>query len=218
MKTVRLGAGFLLLVLASAIAARAASADPDGKALYAPCVVCHQPSAWGSADGRIPSLAGQEAGYLVDQFAAFRSGARAGTAMQVVSAHAGSGEPGDSAALAGYLAALDVNPRPAVGMGTNLRLGQEIYAYICSTCHGFEGEGDAEGHVPRIAGQHYAYLRRHIADLAQLHLRISNAGEDLVLRRLSAQGKSAVADYLSRLGATGSSDALSGVHDASPPR
>lgn len=192
---------FLLLVLSVAGGTATHSATPvhDGKGLYAPCVVCHQPNAWGSPDGRIPNLAGQGEGYLANQISAFRSGARTGTAMHIVSAHSRFSDPSDVTALAEYLSALDMNPKPVVGSGKNLRLGQEIYAYICSSCHGFNGESGQKGNVPRIAQQHYPYLRRELRDIARLHRKVSNAGEDLVLGRLSAVGKDAVADYISRL-------------------
>ena len=214
----------LILSIAAGTVAHAASPVHDGKGLYAPCVVCHQPNAWGSPDGRIPSLAGQGEGYLANQIASFRSGARTGTAMDVVSAHSRFDDPSDARALAQYLSALDTNPKPVVGSGKNLRLGQEIYAYICSSCHGFDGEGGQKGNVPRIAKQHYPYLRREIRDLAHLHRKISNAGEDLVLGSLSAVGKDAVADYISRLSESEEAldlklkDAGSKLHDASPQR
>src|ERR1035438_8238893 len=67
--------------------AQAAPSISDGSRLYAPCVVCHQPNAWGSPDGAIPNLAGQQKRYLEKQLAVFRSGARQDTAMQIVAAH-----------------------------------------------------------------------------------------------------------------------------------
>ena len=82
----------------------------NGRQLYAPCVVCHQPNAWGSPDGLIPNLAGQQARYLERQLATFRSGARVDTAMQVVAAHPTFGSQENIAALAAYLSALIRTP------------------------------------------------------------------------------------------------------------
>src|ERR1039457_125216 len=130
---------YLALSFAMLTVTHAASPIPDGKRLYTPCVVCHQPNAWGSPDGIIPNLAGQGEGYLAKQIASFRSRARTSTAMHVVSAHSTFNDPSDVRALAEYLSALDANPKPVVGSGTNLRLGQEIYMYICSTCPGVDG-------------------------------------------------------------------------------
>src|ERR1017187_3907885 len=76
----------------------------------------------------------------------------------------------------------------------------------------------------RTAKQHYPYLRRQIRDLARLHRRISNAGEDLVLSRLSAGGKGAVADYILGLSESEAApdlklkDAGSKLYDAFPQR
>src|ERR1019366_8165851 len=65
---------------------------------------------------------------LAYQITSFRSGTRTGTAMHVVAANPRFGDPSDVTALAEYLSALDMNPKPVVGSGENLRLGQEIYA------------------------------------------------------------------------------------------
>src|ERR1700686_3416621 len=122
--------------------ARAASAISDGSRLYAPCVVCHQPNAWGSPDGAIPNLAGQQKRYLEKQLAVFRSGARIDAAMQVVTAHSTFSDANNIVALADYLSGLDANPRPVNGSGEHLRLGQELYAHICAACHGDDGRGE----------------------------------------------------------------------------
>lgn len=202
----------------------AASSIHDGKGLYGPCAVCHQPSAWGSPDGSIPSLSGQVEGYLATQIASFRSGVRTGTAMHIVSAHSRFDDPSDAMALARYLSTLELNPKPVVGSGKNLRLGREIYAYICASCHGFSGEGNHKGTVPRIGKQNYPYLRSQISDLARLHRKAANTGEDLVLGGLSIAGKDAVADFISRLNESEAAsdltmeDAGSKQYDAAPQR
>ena len=179
--------------------ARAASESSDGSRLYTPCGVCHQPNAWGSPDGAIPNLAGQQRRYLERQLAVFRSGAREDAAMQVVTAH-----PGFSsqriAALANYLSGLEANPHPVKGSGEHLRVGQEIYAHICAACHGIDGRGEQGNRVPRIAGQHYPYLRRQIEAAADLHKDLAPPEMTSALRGMRPQEKDALADYISRLG------------------
>src|SRR5450631_4932903 len=101
-----------VLALGSLSAAQAAPPAPDGSRLYAPCVVCHQPNAWGSPDGAIPNLAGQQKRYLEQQLALFRSGARVDAAMQIVTAHAVFDNPHTITALANYLSSLNANPNP----------------------------------------------------------------------------------------------------------
>ena len=131
-------------VLTFAVIGVAHAAPMDGKRLYAPCVVCHQPNAWGSPDGAIPNLAGQQSRYLERQLAVFRAGARVDTAMQVVAAHPTFGDQHNIVTLANYLSDLDANPNPVKGSGDHLRVGQELYAHICAACHGVEGKGQNE--------------------------------------------------------------------------
>src|SRR5450631_2342015 len=155
----RFGVQLLQTVLTFAIigVAHAAPSISDGSRLYAPCGVCHQPKAWGSPDGTIPNLAGQQKRYLEKQFALFSTGARVDMAMQVATAHPMFGNPNNIAVLATYLSGLDANPNPVVGSGKHLRVGQELYTHICAACHGVGGGGESGNRVPRIAGQHFPY-------------------------------------------------------------
>lgn len=181
-------------------AAQAAPSLEEGSRLYAPCGVCHAPKAWGSVDGAIPNLAGQQRRYLERQLAVYRSGARVDPAMQVVAAHSTLGNQQDVAALAHYLAALDPNPKPVNGSGEHLRVGQELYTHICAACHGADGRGQSGNRVPRIAGQHYPYLRRQIEAAADLHKDLAPPEMTSALRGMRPQEKDALADYISRLG------------------
>ena len=181
-------------------ATQAVAAPADGSRLYAPCVVCHQPSAWGSPDGRIPNLAGQQRRYLERQLAVFRSGARIDTAMQVVTAHPTFSNQDNIAALAGYLSHLQANPDPVMGAGNHLRVGQELFVHICSACHGADGRGESGNRVPRIAGQHYPYLRAQIEAAAGLHKEFAPPEMSGALRAMLPGEKDALADYISRLG------------------
>jgi cytochrome c553 len=187
------------LSLAIVGVAHAAPSLPTGSRLYAPCVVCHQPNAWGSPDGAIPSLAGQQARYLEKQLAVFRSGARVDTAMQVVAAHQTFSNQHDIVSLASYLSGLDANPNPVEGTGEHLRVGQELYAHICAACHGADGRGERGNRVPRIAGQHYPYLRRQVELAANLHKDLAPPEMTSALRGMPPQEKDALADYISRL-------------------
>jgi cytochrome c553 len=180
-------------------AARAAPEISDGSRLYAPCVVCHQPNAWGSADGAIPNLAGQQKRYLERQLAVFRSGAREDTAMQIVTAHPTFSNQ-HIVALANYLSGLDPNPHSVKGSGEHLRVGQELYAHICASCHGIAGQGEQGNRVPRIAGQHYPYLRQQIEAGANLHKDLAPPEMTSALRGMRPREKDALADYISRLG------------------
>jgi cytochrome c553 len=172
----------------------------EGSGLYAPCGVCHAPKAWGSPDGAIPNLAGQQKRYLEKQLAVFSTGARVDPAMQVVTTHATFSDPHYIVVLASYLSTLDANPNPIKGSGEHLRIGQELYAHICAACHGINGAGEQSNRVPRIAGQHYPYLRRQIEAAANLHKDLAPPEMTSALRGMRPQEKDALADYISRLG------------------
>lgn len=188
-----------LLGLTLICAAHAATSEPEGARLYAPCVVCHQPSASGSQDGTIPNLAGQQRRYLETQLELFASGARVDTAMQVVAAHPKSAEHADFDAVATYLSALRWNTTPVTGSGEHLRVGQEIYTHICAACHGADGRGQPSNRAPRIAGQHYPYLRRQVQEAARWHRDLAPPEMTSALRGMRESEKDALADYISRL-------------------
>jgi cytochrome c553 len=189
----------IALIFSISGVARAAPEISDGSRLYAPCVVCHQPNAWGSQDGTIPNLAGQQKRYLERQLALFRSEAREDTAMQIVTAHPTFSNQ-HIVALANYLSGLEADPHPVKGSGEHLRVGQEIYAHICAACHGIDGRGEPGNRVPRIVGQHYPYLRRQIEAAADLHKELAPPEMTSALRGMRPQEKDALADYISRLG------------------
>jgi cytochrome c553 len=207
----------LIAVLSSGVLSAAQAAPPtaDASRLYAPCVVCHASNAWGSPDGTIPNLAGQRRHYLEKQLALFRSGARVDTAMQVVAIHpAISNQSDDIAVLATYLSRIDANPNPVVGSGDHLRMGLEVYTHICASCHGADGRGQQDNSVPRLAGQHYPYLRGQIESAAGLHKALAPPEMSSALRGMPSSEKDALADYISRLG---SSEALLDSNSRSVP-
>jgi cytochrome c553 len=177
--------------------AQAAPSKSDGSHLYTLCEVCHQANAWGSPDGNIPNLAGQQRRYLEKRLALFQSGAREDTGMLV---HPIFSDQHKIVALASYLSGLDANPNPVKGSGEHLRVGQELYEHICAACHGVDGRGEQGHRVPRIAGQHYPYLRRQIEAAAGLHKDLAPPEMTSALRGMRPQEKDALADYISRLG------------------
>jgi cytochrome c553 len=189
------------VVLAAFDATQAAPSISDGNSLYEPCVVCHQASAWGSSDGVIPSLAGQQKRYLEKQLSVFRSGAR-DTEPPIVAVHSTFSDPRDIVAVASYLSGMEVNPKPVTGSGDHLRVGQELYSQICAACHGDDGEGQAGDRVPRIGGQHYPYLRREIELASDLHKDLAPPEMTSALRSMRPEEKDALADYVSRLGSS----------------
>lgn len=138
-------------------------------------------------------------GYLVRQLTAFRMGVRVDEAMQPVSEHPAFNDPANIKTLAAYLSMLNSDPKPVLGSGKHLRLGQESYTHICAGCHGFDGRGEQLNRVPRVAGQHYPYLRHELDVAAELHRALAPPEMINALRGLTDQEKDAIADYVSRL-------------------
>jgi cytochrome c553 len=134
------------------------------------------------------------------QLVVFRSGARVDTAMQVVAAHPTFRNRQNIVTLANYLSGLDANTNPVKGSGEHLRVRQELHAHICAACHGVDGRSEGSNRVPRIAGQHYPYLRRQIEAAANLHKDLAPPEMTSALRGMRPQEKDALADYISRLG------------------
>jgi cytochrome c553 len=120
--------------------------------------------------------------------------------MQLVSVHPKFSNQQNIDALAGYLSLLDANPDPIKGSGAHLRVGQETYTHICAACHGADGRGESGNRVPRIAGQHYPYLRRQVDAAANLHRDLAPPEMTSALRGMTDPQKDAVADYVARLG------------------
>lgn len=122
--------------------------------LYQDCVYCHGER--GRADSSFyPRLAGQPAGYLVQQLNAFRDGARQNAIM---SSLAGILSDQEIDVLAGYLA--QQAPRGAnPGLQATAAADEgkaRAETLGCAACHGQVYQGEAN--YPRLAGQGYEYL------------------------------------------------------------
>lgn len=79
----------------------AGAEDTRARFMAANCSYCHGPE--GKSHGAIPSLAGMEAGYFVEQMKAFRAGSRPATVMKK---HASGYTDAEFEAMAKYFAAV----------------------------------------------------------------------------------------------------------------
>lgn len=57
-----------------------------GKSRYVLCAGCHGPTGAGNAALNYPALAGRDAGYILEQLQAFKSGARTNATMRAMAA------------------------------------------------------------------------------------------------------------------------------------
>lgn len=90
-----------LIVAGTLGVALSAHADPRTRFMAANCSYCHGPD--GKSHGAIPTLAGMEPGYFVEQMKAFRDGTRPATVMKK---HANGYTDAEFEAMAKYFASI----------------------------------------------------------------------------------------------------------------
>ncbi len=133
----------------------------NGKKLYkASCITCHGPEGWGVPGSGYPQIAGQLKNVVIKQLADFRAGNRDNPIMRAFSSRRSLGGPQEIADVAAYIASMPMTPNNEQGFRLRLQEGKLVYDRLCADCHGKQGEGDMEEHIPRIQGQHYSYLTR----------------------------------------------------------
>jgi cytochrome c553 len=132
------------------------------------CESCHG-SGGNSASDTVPRLNGQQALYLRARLFELRDPTRGtGHSIDMMFDNATSISDTTISTLADYFAAKPATaPDPK---GSEATLGKRIYengasngVSSCSSCHGLAGEGHAA--VPRLAGQHKAYLLQQLEAL-----------------------------------------------------
>jgi cytochrome c553 len=177
-------------------------AKPDlahGSELFTQCAACHGASGGGVENGETPRIAGQHYQVLLKQLVDFRHGTRWDFRMEEQAKQHVLVTPQEIADVAAFVAQLDGGTVSGTGDGIHSADGARIFGARCATCHGSSGMGNADGAIPRLAGQHYGYLVRQMYDavdgrrptLQQVHPR--------KIEPLDFEQVRAVADYLSRI-------------------
>ncbi|HUO83242.1 MAG TPA: c-type cytochrome [Gammaproteobacteria bacterium] len=170
-----------------------------GAELFERCAACHQSSGHGVPDGSVPAIAGQHFEVVIGQLADMRDDERHNSRMEPFTGDAELPGAQALADVSAHISRLPPNPEPQPGPGAELELGKDLYHGLCSHCHGIGGEGDSELQIPRVQGQHYAYLIRQIEALGTGARHTLDPGTSDLLRDLSRREIEAVADYMSRL-------------------
>jgi len=216
---IRAAVGITLLAVAASVACEAQSTttlsllqkamaltpDPQsGGHLYIQyCSTCHHRSGWGSGPREVPTLAGQQDLYLLEQLIQFATLDRKKAEMHEVVTKPELDNAQALRDVSSYIATRPHNPDPARGDGTQLSVGEHVYVQSCAICHGKNGEGNRDDLIPAIGGQQYGYLIVRLRTFArehgsQEHSSLEPAVVNL-LARLSPNEIEAVADYTSRL-------------------
>ena len=169
------------------------------------CAACHHRSGWGSGPREVPTLAGQQDVYLLEQLIKFSTRDRAKPEMHDVVTRPEIDSPQAMRDVSSYIAARPHNSKSDRGDGAQLTTGEHVYTQSCVICHGKNGEGNRDDLIPAIGGQQYSYLLVRLRHFAQDHE--SQERQSLapavvnLLSRLSQDEIKAVADYTSRLSA-----------------
>jgi cytochrome c553 len=183
--------------LARSLASKGDAAS--GKLAYKGCIGCHRADASGRVEAFYPQLAGQHPEVLIKQVLDVRAGRRDSPKMHpFIEKDAISNE--ELADIAAYLRGLPVPGSNSKGKGKQLDLGKHLYDRDCASCHGKNGEGDGSRFYPRVAGQHYPYLRRETLESRDKGRRNANPEMIRVLKHYVESDVDAVSDYMSRLG------------------
>jgi cytochrome c553 len=172
-----------------------------GALLFNGCAACHGTDGGGSPDGLVPRLAGQHASVVQKALVEYRYDRRWDPRMQAV-ADQHSLAPEAIVDISAYISRLDRDVGIGTGDGALVKRGAADYSRSCQGCHGRVAQGDAARAVPRLAGQHYEYLRRQIYDAIDGRRPNFSRPHIRLLARLDRDDIAGIADYLSRLGAS----------------
>lgn len=162
------------------------------------CFLCH------GADGEsasevFPRLAGQNAEYVAKQLENFKNGTRKSTAMaSMVTALT----PEDMVALGEFYASRPPHSEAPRDLPL-AQVGQYIYQVgnrfsgvpACASCHGPDGAGSNA--LPRLAGQHAAYLDNQLKQFNKRERNNDNAVMHAIAEKMTPLEMAAVSEYLS---------------------
>jgi cytochrome c553 len=200
-----------LLLISSMFGVTAGNADTllegsaeAGQARSVTCAACHGPNG-NSANPGWPSLAGQNAPYILKQLEAYKSGSRTDPLMTGQAMPLSEQEMRD---LAVYYAGQTVAPK-VVAAQESLDKGEALYqggdsenqVAACLACHGPTGRGNPAAAYPMLKGQHATYTAAQLRNYANGQRK--SDGPTRVMREIAAHLKEddivAVASYIQGL-------------------
>lgn len=195
-----LGIGCALVVVC---ATNAFAKEPDVRVkeiIETRCAVCHGREGE-SANAIYPRLAAQHPDYMMKQLRDFRDGRRKGDAMPDMAKDLADG---DIDALAAWFASRKpAARRPAddelAAVGKYIFNKGNPYSGVpaCTSCHGARGYGT--NLLPRLAGQHPAYLETQLKEFVKRERTNDNAIMHSVASKLTELEIHAVASYIGGL-------------------
>ena len=206
-----LAIGILAVTLSAAVYALSTAQEelaevkrstPDldhGAELFDTCAACHGPDGGGTSDGQVPRIGSQHLSVLWKQLTDYRHDRRWDLRMEHFADRHHLSDAQAIADVGTYIHQLEPRAPPEEGSGKLLGQGESLYSQLCRSCHGAAAQGDEARAIPKIAGQHYEYLRRQFYDAVDGRRPNFSPAHIRLLARLDHDDIEAVADYLSRL-------------------
>ena len=199
-------ASLMMALAAISVAATARSAGPVAVPRHGQdiitgrCALCHGPDGE-SASAVYPRLAAQHPDYLQKQLRDFRDGRRVSDPMSEMAKDL---KDDDIAALAAFFASKKAGGRQP-GDVDLANVGKYIFnrgngyscVAACASCHGATGYGTEK--LPRLAGQHPAYVETQLREFNKRVRNNDNAVMHTIAAKLTELEVNAVSAYLGGL-------------------
>jgi cytochrome c553 len=192
-------AGMLSMPVVAAPAA-VANSPRVAEIIASRCALCHGPEGE-SASAVYPRLAAQHPDYIAKQLKDFRDGRRKSETMAEMAKGL---QDEDIAGLAAFFAGRKAASRQpgdndfaAVGKFIFQRGNSYSGVPACASCHGVNGYGTQQ--LPRLAGQHPAYLEIQLKEFSKRERTNDNAVMHTVAAKLTELETRAVAVYIGGL-------------------
>lgn len=158
----------------------------------------------GQGDGTAPVIAAQHREVVLRQLVDYRYSLRWDLRMEHVAQLRNLQMPQDLADVAAYVASLEQRAeRTGMGRGEHLAQGASKFIERCAQCHGATGQGQigrggTSSAVPKLAGQHHAYLLRQFLDVMEGRRPALGASHRHLMTDFDQTLADGIADYLSR--------------------
>jgi cytochrome c553 len=159
------------------------------------CAACHGEGG-NSTNPAVPSLAQQPAQFISTSLFMFRAGDRKDPQMSPMAASLSNAEMNE---LAAYFSKQKAAPPRHKSKPENVAAGPGLAKkFNCSQCHGPAMLG--QQHIPRIAGQHYEYLRVQLKGFKAGTRADIDGNMTSAAKAVPEQDLESLADYLAGLG------------------
>ena len=190
----------MISVLATAAPPETAVSPRIAEIIASRCALCHGPEGQ-SASAVYPRLAAQHPDYIMKQLKDFRDGRRKSDTMEDMVKGL---QDEDIAGLAAFFASRKAASRQpgdidfaAVGKFIFQRGNPYSGVPACASCHGANGHGTQQ--LPRLAGQHPAYLEIQLKEFSKRERTNDNAVMHTVASKLTELETRAVAIFIGGL-------------------